>query len=91
MLHPLPDAYSLTPSLAVASATVTLSVFSYMPAHPRSAIAFTYPQLWTLATPYMLVYMASSATRKILGRIRSPAPSPIITANARLTLYFRFY
>jgi hypothetical protein len=44
-------AYSLTPSLAAPSATVTLSIFSYMPVHPRSAIDLTYPQLWKRCHP----------------------------------------
>jgi hypothetical protein len=82
--------YSWEPELAAMVIFQTVSV-RLARAPPARRALLPIRNFGHVATPYMLVYVVSSATRKILGRIRSPAPSPLINANASLTLYFRFY
>jgi hypothetical protein len=67
-------ANSLTLSLAAASATVTLSVLLYMPAHPRSAIDLTYPQLWKRCHPVHARVYGQFGNTQDFGEDSKPCP-----------------
>ena len=85
-------ACSLTPSLAAASATVTLYILSYTPAYtPSQQVPLVIPSCGHFTVPYADVYKVSSVTRNILRVAQSPSTMPVSDANAGFNLNLRFY